>query len=62
LERALHHALRVGERKGVATVDQLDAALPADFNPSARQIEEFMSALSDKGILVVEGSDELEGP
>ena len=59
LERALQHTLATYERKGVVTVDQLNEVLP-DFVLTARQIEEFMSALSDNGINVVEGSDEQE--
>ena len=62
LERALQHALAIGERKGVVTVDQLNEALQGDFEFTARQIEELMSALSDKGIHVIEGSDEQKGP
>lgn len=55
LERALQHALTTYERKGVVTVDQLNEALPADVILTAHQIEEFMSALSDEGINVIEG-------
>jgi hypothetical protein len=62
LERALQHALTVGERKGAVTVDQINEALPADVDLTSRQIEEFMSALSDNGINVIEGWDEQEGP
>ena len=62
LECALQHALTVGERKGAMTVDQLNEALPADVDLTARQSEEFMSALSDHGIDVIEGADEQEGP
>ena len=58
LEHALQHALTIGERKGVVTVDQLNEVLPADLDLTARQIEELMAALSDKGIHVIEDSDE----
>jgi hypothetical protein len=61
LERALQHVLTIGERKGAVTVDQINEALPADVDLTARQIEEFMSALGDNRILVIEGSDEQEG-
>jgi hypothetical protein len=62
LERAFQHALTIGERKGAVTVDQLNEALPGDVELTARQIEEFMSALSDNGINVIEGSDAQKGP
>jgi RNA polymerase primary sigma factor len=57
LERALQRVLSTYERKGVVTVDQLNEALPADVL-TASQIEEFMAALSDNGISVIEGSDQ----
>ena len=58
--QTLKTLMRLGKERGYVTHDELNAALPAeDF--TSEQIDDFMSALSEMGVSVVEAADSDEG-
>ena len=58
--QTLKTLMRLGKERGYVTHDELNAALPAeDF--TSEQIDDFMSALSEMGVSVVEAADTDEG-
>src|SRR6478609_11332863 len=45
------------EKRGTITIDEINAAIPADQNET---IEDIMSRLSERGVTVVENAEESE--
>nr|WP_294850878.1 RNA polymerase sigma factor RpoD [uncultured Sphingomonas sp.] len=53
---AIKKMIARAKKKGVITVDELNAALPQD-QMSSEQIEDIMSAINDMGVQIVENDD-----
>jgi RNA polymerase primary sigma factor len=60
LQATLKKLIAKGKESGTLTYDELNKALPAD-NFSSEQIEDAMAALSDMGIQMVEGDEDVDG-
>ncbi|WP_404383713.1 RNA polymerase sigma factor RpoD [Caenispirillum salinarum] len=59
INAAVKKLVAKGKERGFVTYDELNAALPSD-DVSSEQIEDTMSMLSEMGVNVIEGEDDVE--
>ena len=59
INAAVKKLVAKGKERGYVTYDELNAALPSD-DVSSEQIEDTMSMLSEMGVNVIEGEDDVE--